>query len=309
MSRRNFLTGAAGLMTCAVGSASTGDKEIVVDIHQHTNYAGRSNEALIRHQRTMGIDKTVLLPSGRLVQRRSTHFGRSNGLAARCGGNESVAALAEALPGEYVCGANDVPDLPDSVQELEKWLRRGARIIAEQKFSLPSDSPDIRKFAEVAREFDVPMLLHFQVGEYNLGFENFWKILEAFPTVNFIGHAQTWWSCVDEYWDGENLYPKGPVVPGGLSDWYLRDYPNMYGDLSAGSGLNFLLRDEGHAQWFLERHQNKLLFGSDCDDIEGEGPKCQGSQTLATIRRLIPDTRIRRKLLSGNANRLLKLGL
>jgi predicted TIM-barrel fold metal-dependent hydrolase len=158
------------LLGTLVQGASTAPAEEVIDIHQHTNYAGRSDEDLIRHQRGMGITKTVLLPSGREVQRRSTHFGRSNGLAARCGGSESVAALAAAHPDEFICGANDVPDLPDSVQELEKWLKRGARIIAEQKFSLPSDSPDIQKFAEVAREFQVPILLHFQVGEYNLGF-------------------------------------------------------------------------------------------------------------------------------------------
>ncbi len=32
------------------------------------------------------------------------------------------------------------------------------------------------------------------------------------------------------------MYPKGPVTPGGLTDRYLSDYPNLYGDLSAGSG-------------------------------------------------------------------------
>ena len=30
----------------------------------------------------------------------------------------------------------------------------------------------------------------------------------------------------------------------GLTDRYLTDYPNMYGDLSATSGLNALTRDE-----------------------------------------------------------------
>jgi predicted TIM-barrel fold metal-dependent hydrolase len=307
LTRRDFIASSALMLGTAVHGAVADPPEEVIDIHQHTNYAGRSDEDLIRHQRGMGITKTLLLPSGRVVKSRSTHFGRSNGLAARCGGNESVAALVAAHPDEFLCGANDVPDLPDSVQELEKWLKRGARIIAEQKFSLPSASPDIQKFAEVARDYQVPMLLHFQVGEYNLGFENFWRILEAFPTVNFIGHAQTWWSCVDEYWDGESLYPKGSVVPGGLTDRYLSNNPNMYGDLSAGSGLNFLLRDEAHARWFLHRHQDRLLFGSDCDDRDGGGPQCQGAQTLATLRRLLPKPEVRRKILYGNAKRLLKI--
>jgi len=53
------------------------------------------------------------------------------------------------------------------------------------------------------------------------------------------------------------------VTTGGLTDRLLADYPNMYGDLSAGSGLNALTRDEVHAREFLARHQDKLLYGSD----------------------------------------------
>src|SRR5262249_61450840 len=66
------------------------------------------------------------------------------------------------------------------------------------------------------------------------------------------------------------------------------DYPNMYADMSAGSGLNALLRDEDHARAFLKRQQNKLLYGSDCNDRDGAGEKCSGSQQIAAIRRLAP---------------------
>jgi len=103
------------------------------------------------------------------------------------------------------------------------------------------------------------------------------------------------------------MYPKGPVTPGGITDRLLADYPNMYGDLSAGSGLNALLRDEDHARDFLKRHQNKLLYGSDCSDSEGGGAKCSGSQQLAAVRRLAPDQQALRKMLYGNAARLLKM--
>ena len=43
--------------------------------------------------------------------------------------------------------------------------------------------------AEIAGEFGVPVLLHFQEGMFNVGFENFHKILAKFPKTNFIGHA------------------------------------------------------------------------------------------------------------------------
>ena len=103
------------------------------------------------------------------------------------------------------------------------------------------------------------------------------------------------------------LYPKGPVTPGGLTDRYLRDYPNMYGDLSAGSGLNALTRDEDFTRDFLKRHQDKLLYGSDCNDVDGGGAKCQGAQTIAALRRLAASKSIERKLLHGNAKKLFRL--
>jgi hypothetical protein len=150
--------------------------------------------------------------------------------------------------------------------------------------------------------------MHWQFKMYNYGFDRFHKMLEKYPRVTFLGHAQTWWANVDRNYvdDEKNLYPKGPIAAGGLTDRYLSDYPNMYGDLSAGSGLNALTRDDGFTREFLARHQDKLVFGSDCSDSDGAGEKCSGSQTIATIRRLAsPD--IQRKLFSGNAKKLFRL--
>jgi predicted TIM-barrel fold metal-dependent hydrolase len=150
--------------------------------------------------------------------------------------------------------------------------------------------------------------MHWQFTMYNYGFERFHTMLDKYPSVNFVGHAQTWWANIDRRHDDQTvLYPKGPVTRGGLTDRYLSDYANMYGDLSAGSGLNALTRDEAFTRDFLTRHQDKLLFGSDCNDHEGRGPACQGAQTIAAIRRLAPSREIERKLLFGNAKRLLRL--
>ena len=97
------------------------------------------------------------------------------------------------------------------------------------------------------------------------------------------------------------------VTAGGLTDRLLSDDPNMFGDTSAGSGLNALTRDPDHAREFLARQQDKLLFGSDCDDTIGEGAKCQGAQILAALRELSPNKAVERKILYGNANKLLRL--
>ena len=87
----------------------------------------------------------------------------------------------------------------------------------------------------------------------------------------------------------------------------LADYPNMFADMSAGSGLNALTRDEDHTRGFLDRHQDKILYGSDCDDRVGSGPACSGSQTIAAIRKLAPHKAAERKILFENAKKLFRL--
>jgi predicted TIM-barrel fold metal-dependent hydrolase len=144
---------------------------------------------------------------------------------------------------------------------------------------------------------------------YNYGFERFHKMLEKYPRVAFIGHAQTWWANIDRNQrDQTVLYPKGPVTPGGLTDRYLSDYPNMYGDLSAGSGLNALTRDEDFVRDFVSRHRDKLVFGSDCNDRDGGGADCLGARIIAAVRRLAPDHAVERQLLHDNAKKLFRLG-
>ena len=270
--------------------------EPIIDIHQHTHYSGRSDAELIAHQRTMGISQTVLLPAGSRY-----------GLAVDAGGNDTVVAIARQYPKEYVFFANELPDIPQARGVLQKYLNMGAKGIGEQKFPVEADSAHIDLMAEIAHYYDVPVLLHFEFGTYNLGFERFHKVLERFPQVTFIGHAQTWWGNIDKNLDPRVMYPNTRVTPGGLTGRWLSDYPNMYGDMSAGSGLNALLRDEEHARGFLKRHQDKLLYGSDCSDRDGQGDKCSGSQQIAAIRRLAPDAQAIRKIFYGNAARLLKM--
>ena len=308
-SRRQFLasTSAALATGSLVHESVAAVAEPIIDIHQHTNYTGRPDEQLLKHQRAMGVTTTILLPAGRPVDRASTHNGKSNGLAAKTGGNETVRAMAKRHPKEFVFGANEVPDLPGMQKELEKYLKAGAVIIGEQKFKVPCDSKFVWAVAEVAQDFGVPMLLHFQHNAYNLGIENFHKTLEKFPKVNFIGHAQTWWGNIDKKHVQKVMYPQGKVTPGGITDKLLSNYENMFGDLSAGSGLNSMIRDEAHARDFFGRHQNQLLFGSDCPDAIGRGPGCQGSRTIAAIRRISQTKKIERRLLHDNAKKLFRL--
>ncbi len=268
----------------------------VVDIHQHTNYSFRTDDEMFRHQDTMGIGHTILLPAG-----------RDYGLEAQAFGNDSCHDVVKRFPKKYSTFANEIPYHPEARQILEKYLKAGAIGIGEQKFFVDAGgSSPMDLICEIAREYKVPILLHFQHERYNVNYEQFWKTLAKYPSVNFIGHAQTFWANIDAKQIQEILYPRWKVTAGGYTDRYLKDYPNMFADMSAGSGLNAMLRDEAHAREFIVRHQEKLIYGSDCNDKAGQGEKCSGAQQIATIRRFA-SPEIQRKIFYSNAKKIMRL--
>lgn len=310
-SRREFLVASLSTGVLAISSstnAADSGAEPIIDIHQHTNYRERTTAQLIAHQRVMGVTQTILLPAGSSVSRASTGDGKYNGLGGvGAGGNDTVLAMARQYPKEFAFAANEVTDLPDARREIAKYLDLGGVMIGEQKFGLECDSAESQLLYALAADYRVPILMHFQHGTFNLGFERLPKMLEKFPKTIFIGHAQTWWANIDKnHTDQKELYPKGKVTAGGLTDRYLADYPNMFADMSAGSGLNALTRDEDHARGFLDRHQAKILYGSDCDDRVGSGPACQGAQTIAAVRKLAPNKAAERKILYENSKNLFR---
>ena len=284
------------------------EPESIIDIHQHLNYSGRTDDQFLTHQRALGITTTILLPAGRPLNYGATYYGVGNGLQAEASGNVSCFEFVKKYPGEFLSAANEVPDWPNAIEEIEKYLKQGAPLIGEQKFGVECDSIEMQNIYRLADRYKVPVLMHWQYGMYNRGLERFHEMLEKYPKVNFIGHAQTWWANIDkDHKDQNSLYPKTKVAQGGLTDQLLTNYPNIFGDLSAGSGLNSLLRDEDHARAFLDRHQDQLLFGSDCSDIVGHGPACQGAQIIEAVRKFSPSKKIERKILFENARKLFRL--
>jgi predicted TIM-barrel fold metal-dependent hydrolase len=316
ITRRQMLVGTAAAAAAALASStvlaqtapSSQPADPIIDIHQHTTYHKRPDDALLHHQRKMGVTHTILLPGGSPVMTESTLKGKANGLYAGAGTTDTCIAIAKKFPGEYFFGANEVPDLPAARERIESYLKQGACCIGEQKFNLPVESKEMEMVYALAQEFAVPVILHFQHETFNTGYERFGDVLKKWPKVNFVGHAQTFWANIDaKHPDQKVLYPKGKVTPGGWTDRYLADYPNMFADMSAGSGLSALIRDEEHARGFIARHQDKLLYGSDCPDNLGHGPKCTGASMISAIRRLSPSKAVERKLLFHNAAQLFKL--
>src|SRR5947207_1025698 len=142
LSRREFLAASTALaLGLATGCKTTGpaSAEPIIDIHQHLGYSGRTDDVFLEHQRKMGITKTILLPAGRPVITASTHEGFSNGLQAKCLGNQECYHFAREHRKQYLFGANEVPDLDGAVKEIEKYLKLGGVVIAESKFGVECD--------------------------------------------------------------------------------------------------------------------------------------------------------------------------
>lgn len=92
-------------------------------------------------------------------------------------------------------------------------------------------------------------------------------------------------------------YPKGKVEPGGKLIDMLRRYPNLYCDISAGSGCNALKRDPGFALDFLLEFQDRMLYARDYfDNVHQE-----------FLNSLDLPSAVLNKIYSGNAVKLLSL--
>jgi predicted TIM-barrel fold metal-dependent hydrolase len=174
----------------------------------------------------------------------------------------------------------------------------------------------MQRLYALATELNVPIVLHFQEfsppggpGTFNTGFKTFDAMLKAFPKTTFVGHADAFWANVSADYAEDTSYPRGPIKPGGVTDRFLGEYPNLYADLSANSGNNFLMRDPEFAARFIERHQNKLMFGSDCTCPDGRGGpsgRCIARATLTQLKQLATPE-IFRKIVWENGPRVLKI--
>ena len=297
LNRRGFL-GTLSLLAASQAFASPAPEEPILDIHQHTNYSGRTDQQLVAHQAYHKVTTTVLLPG-------------AGWMDSIVGNNASCAKVQADYPDVFVRFAcSDVAE-SRTVDVLRGNIHRGAIGFGELKFHVAVDSPEMHRVYKLAEELQVPVLLHFEYEMYNTGIERFESILKAYPKVNFVGHAQTWWGNISADLVPTDMYPTGRVKPGGLTDRLLSDYANLYGDLSAGSGANAMTRDPDFAQDFLDRHYQKLLWGSDCPcrDGKGEGEHggCIAGRCLAALRKLVTDRAKLRRILYENGAALYRL--
>ena len=217
---------------------------------------------------------------------------------------------------------------PDAEALLTKAVKNGAIGFGELKFHVEAAGPELRRMYALAAELKVLILVHFQEvphtpteGVFATGFKNFEAMLKAYPKTMFIGHADAFWANVSADYANEDAYPAGKIKPGGVTGKLLADYLNLYGDLAANSGNNALSRDPGFTEPFLKRHQDKLIFGSDCACNDGKGGgvsqggnpgasrlagKCVAHETLSLLKKTVTPAMFK-KMTWENAHKVYKL--
>jgi len=248
-----------------------------IDIHVHTATRqilpvwATARRALPHELREIydqfNIEKGVILPSA------APECGKPGG----GGSNEEIYEVVNANPNDFYWFCNIDPrwagnsDKTDFVPYLEHYKSLGAKGVGELTANLYFDDPIFLNFFRACEKVDMPVTFHIGNlgGDYgivdDMGLPRLEKCLQMFPKLTFLGHSQKFWAEISgdltkEQRDG---YPTGPVTPGGRVVELMRKYPNLCGDLSAGSGFNAISRDPEFGYKFFEEFQDRLFFGTD----------------------------------------------
>ena len=248
-----------------------------IDIHVHTRmfkgvlrkgakttYA--SAEELIEMYKPLGIEKGVILPGGAVE------------CALQLQSNEEVMAIVEKYPKNFDWFCNIHPQMGGNSADYDLsyfvsyYKDMGAKGLGEVTANFYFDDPFAQNLFYHCQKNDLPILFHIapQVGGYyglvdDLGLPRLEKALAKFPNLVFIGHSQPFWAEIgnDVTEESRKGYPEGKIAKEGRLVEIMRKYPNLHGDLSAGSGYNAITRDPEFGYDFLEEFKDRLYFGTD----------------------------------------------
>ena len=258
-----------------------------------------------------GIEQAVLLP---FASPESASFVQSN---------EEILRMARRHPGRFIpfCNIDPRAMLNHPGANLEYVLKyyrdKGCKGIGEMTVNLPIDDPRVENLFAAAEAAGLAVTFHLatRIGriyglEVDKGLGKLEKALQKFPDLKFFAHSQTFWAEMDaNVSDAERGgYPKGPITEEGAVPKLMRKYPNLYGDMSAGSGCNALARDEEYAVKFLNEFQDRLMFGT---DICAPSQAASRLNLIVLLKKLHAENRITeavlRKVARENIIRILEL--
>lgn len=256
---------------------------MIIDAHNHPDWHKHNLDRFLENMAANNIDLTWLLSWECPPDEADPSFHRAMPPIGETGYPipfDRCVSYAERAPGKFVLGYAPDPRRPEAIDKLDAAMTiYGVRVCGELKLRMTYDNPDALRMYRFCGEKGLPVTVHidyeFNSGRnyprpnywYGGGIEAFERAVRACPETIFLGHAPGFWSHIsgDDQFDKAS-YPKGPVEPGGKLIQMLRDYPNLYCDLSAGSGNNALNRDHEFAREFLLEFKDRVLYARDYFD-------------------------------------------
>ncbi len=305
--RRAAATVALGSMTNLLGGSQARaafPKGRYVDVHTHIGTVWNTTQLLsasdlLRWMDSQDVAQAVVLP---LVSPESSSYPISTQLVL----SDTAAHRDRLIP---FCSIDPRTSYNGSTKGLLGMLQAykdaGAKGFGEHKPGVKIDDPLNMKLYEACAELQLPVLFHLD-NQRNMdtpGLPGLERILKTFPTLVMIGHGPGWWASISAGVTQADLggYPRGSVVAGGAIDTLMDKYPNLYGDLSAGSGTGAIRRDSEFGRQFLIRRADRLMFGTDYLSPGQNVPQ------LELYGQIDLPVEVQEKIYRGNARKLLGL--
>lgn len=256
---------------------------MIIDCHNHPDWHGHNLEKFLANMAANNIDLTWILSWECPPDEADPSY---HGVMPPIGDRDYPIPFSRCLsyieraPEKFVLGYAPDPRRPEAIDQLEAAMSIfGVRVCGEIKLRMMYDNPDALRMYRFCGEKGLPVTVHidYELSSgrsyprpnywYGGGMEAFERAVQACPGTAFLGHAPGFWAHIsgDDQFD-KCSYPKGPVVPDGKLIEMMRQYPNLYCDISAGSGHNALARDPAFARDFLLEFKDRVLYGRDYFD-------------------------------------------
>lgn len=186
---------------------------------------------------------------------------------------------------------DEVGSVEEAVKILEQEKKDGALGFGEHYGTgLMFDDPANMRLYEACAKVGLPVMFHMddKQNKDTADFKHLENALKTHLNCIFIAHGPNWWKQFSN----------------GACERMLTAYPNLYADLSAGSGANALGKDKEHTRRFMIQHAKRLLFGTDCGWWSFGGKEKKPTAQFELMKNLdIPDD-VKALIYRGNANRL-----
>lgn len=195
--------------------------------------------------------------------------------------NQEAKLLADKYPDRFVWFCNVDPrqagysENADLEFLINRYKDMGAKGLGELTTPLDADHPMMQNLFAACERTNMPVLIHIAPqhgGTYGIvdepGLPRIEKMLKKYPNMKMIGHSAAFWceisDCPPEL---RNDYPTGKIEKDGRLAELLRECPNLYCDLSAGSGSNAMMRDPEYAAKFLTEFADRIFYGTDVCNV------------------------------------------